>query len=456
MPTIADRLRRWRDSFVQRRKEKRHRKEALKAFRKISHVKPIIEGITTLEESRRISYELNRKQLAYSLKANDLTEATATLIDIGELAARDQAIAQDWQRNITKAEKGLIRRQVFKNSLPRIIRHPLKKVSEFFSTLQRDWPIRIANAYAWLISLTSIPSWIGAHRSMQEAYNAPSEENIRKAGIQNIVAAFDTATMVMLTYFTYDFMRDLNQDIFALKAAGAFTMRAVVHKAALALLAKSVAVISVDAFRTSEQVSVEKDIVRMRVVEVSLQALGQKDQYTLGHAERVSEYAEWIARDLGLPEREIFLVKHAAKLHDLGKLGMPDQILFKSGKLTDDEFEQIKMHPLRGYTLASNFTKLDEILLGILMHHEKLNGKGYYGAKGDEIPLVARIISIADIYDALRTDRPYQKGRTHSEAISMLRSFAKNGEVDSLLVEAFITAYSRRMGIRDDALEVQS
>ncbi|MCX8200441.1 MAG: HD-GYP domain-containing protein [Candidatus Micrarchaeota archaeon] len=435
-----------REAYAKRKEKKRHRKEALKAFRKMSNVAPVTKGTTSLEESRRISYELNKQQLAYALKSGNKDEALATLIDIGELASRDPAIASDWEKSITDMERSLIRKEIIKYSLPRFIRRPIITTSEILSSLGSKLDMGVSRAYLWLLSLTSIPSWAEAHARIQEAYKVPSEENIRKAGIQNVVAVLDSATAILLCYFAYDFVRDLHHDVFALKAAGALTMRAVVHKAALGLLAKSAVVVSVDAFKTSERKHVENDLIGMRSVEVALQALGQKDEYTLGHTERVSEYSEWIARDIGLPEREVLLVKHAAKLHDLGKIGMPDSILFKNGRLTDEEFEQVKMHPLRGYTLAVNFTKLDEVLLGILMHHEKLNGKGYYGVKGDEIPLTARIISIADIYDALRTNRPYQKGRSHDEAVSMLKDFAAKGEIDSSLVDVFIHAYGRRMG----------
>ncbi|MEM3364341.1 MAG: HD-GYP domain-containing protein [Candidatus Micrarchaeia archaeon] len=439
-------LQRLREAYKRRKEERRHRKEALKAFRKMSNVPQVTNGTTSLNESRRISYELNKQQLAYAIQAHNKNEIIATLKDIGELASRDPEIAKDWEVLITEREKSLIKSEIIRYSLPRFIRHPILSTSEFISSIGSRLNNGITRLYLWLFSLTSIPSWVEAHAKMQDAYKMPSEENIRKAGIQNIVAVFDTATAMLLCYFSYDFMRDLNHDIFALKAAGALTMRAVIHKAALALFAKSLVFISVDAFKSSERRRIENELIGMRAVEVSLQALGQKDEYTLGHTERVSEYSEWIARDLGLPEREVIIVKHAAKLHDLGKLGMPDAILLKNGKLTNEEFEQVKMHPLRGYTLALNFTKIDEVLLGILMHHEKLNGKGYYGVKGDEIPLSARIISVADIYDALRTNRPYQKGRTHEEAVSMLRNFAEKGEIDSALVDVFVKAYERRMG----------
>ncbi len=447
MSAIAKRLQQWRDTRSQRKEEKRHRKEALNAFAKVPLVSADKKNVTTLEESRQISYRLNRKELKYSMNSGDMREASATIIDIGELAARDPAIAEDWQNKMTPEHKSLIRREILKYSIPRFLRHPFKRAAEFLSTIHKDWPMRIANSYLWLLSLTSIPSWLEANSRMKQAYSAPSEENIRKAGIQNMVAAFDTITLALLTYFAYDFVRDLNQDIFALKAAGLLTARLVAHKAALALFAKSFAVVSVDAFKTSEQKHVEGQLSGIKAVELSLAALGAKDEYTRGHTERVAEYSEWIARDLGLTEREVQIVKHAAKLHDIGKLGLPDAILQKQGPLTDEEFKVVKKHPLRGYTIVAEMTDMDPLLLGILHHHEKLNGKGYYGLKGDDIHITARILSVADIFDALVTDRSYQKGRSTEQALVKLREIAAGGEIDGEVVEVFATAYAKREGV---------
>jgi len=440
--TIADRVREWREARKRSKEEKRHRKEALRAFSKVPLLPPTNPATTTLEESRQLSYELNIKELEYALRSGDKREALSTITDIGELASKDETVALRWREYATIEHEELIRKKILSYSLPRFIKKTFKGVSEFFSTSHE---LSFKKVFNWLFSLTSIPSWIEARRTTEEAYKIPSEENIHKAGIQNMVAVFDTLTFALLTYFAYDFVRDLNHEVFALKAAGLLSMRMVAHKAALALFAKSFAVLSVDAFKTSEQRRVENQLAGLKSIELALAALGAKDEYTRGHNERVAEYSEWIARDLGLTEREVQIVKHAAKLHDIGKLGMPDSILLKPGKPTDEEFEEIKKHPLRGYTLVAEITDIDPLLLGILHHHEKLNGKGYYGLRGDEIHLTARIISVSDIFDALTTNRPYQKGKSPEEAFSMLRTFAENGEIDAEVVEIFAKAYEKRV-----------
>ncbi len=438
----------FREWMKKKRELKKHQREAIKAFERYSRREVSATGVTSLEMSDSISYALNRKQFESALKSGNYGEAAAALMDIGELAQRNPEIAKDYQEKETPAQRAIIRKEILRYSLPSFMRHPLKKAREALHTIKMGAAAYALGVVKFMFSMTSIPSWARAHKEAQSAYALPSEENIRRAGLHNIIAVFDTLTLAVLGYFVYDFARDLNHDIFMLKTAGLLTVKAIVHKAALALAAKTFAVVSLDAFKASEQRRFEGQLVALRNIEIMVTALGVRDEYTRGHVERVCEYSEWIARELGLSEREVLMVRHSAKLHDLGKLGIRDGVLLKEGRLTDDEFEEIKKHPLIGYAIASHTTDIDAILLGILQHHEKLDGSGYYGAKGDEIHMSARILAVADIFDAIATDRPYQKGRPVDVAFDILRKEGEKGKLDAGVVEAFITAYSRINGAK--------
>ncbi len=139
-------------------------------------------------------------------------------------------------------------------------------------------------------------------------------------------------------------------------------------------------------------------------------AIDGKDPYTRGHSERVSRFSIAIAQRLGLPDDEVEKIRISAVLHDVGKIGIDDVILKKPSALTDEEYEIMKKHPQKGYKIMSQIPGIKEFLPGMYMHHEMVNGKGYpQGLKGDEIPLMARIVSVADTFDAMTTDRRYDE-----------------------------------------------
>src|SRR5438067_1517069 len=153
-------------------------------------------------------------------------------------------------------------------------------------------------------------------------------------------------------------------------------------------------------------------------------AIDGKDPYTRGHSERVSRFSVAIAQGLNLPEDEIEKIRISAILHDVGKIGIDDKILKKPAALTDEEFEIMKQHPQKGYKIMSQIPAMKEFLPGMYMHHEMVNGQGYpQGLKGDEIPLQARIVSVADTFDAMTTDRPYQRAMKFEDALARIKSF---------------------------------
>lgn len=169
-------------------------------------------------------------------------------------------------------------------------------------------------------------------------------------------------------------------------------------------------------------------------------AIDAKDPYTKGHSERVSAYSMAIARHLGLDFDDVFHVRIAAILHDVGKLGIKDGILNKPGGLTDEEYEIMRRHPDIGAQIMTPISKLKTIIPGIRNHHETWDGNGYPDKlKGEEIPMVARIIGVADTFDAMTTNRPYQKAMSLEYVTEKMKAMSGT-RFDPVVVHAFVAA----------------
>nr|WP_078762824.1 HD-GYP domain-containing protein [Marinactinospora thermotolerans] len=173
------------------------------------------------------------------------------------------------------------------------------------------------------------------------------------------------------------------------------------------------------------------------------QAVETKDYYTRGHCMRVSKASAMIAQELGMHAERVQTIRYAGMLHDVGKLGVPTKVLQKSGKLTEEEYAAIQLHPMRGYEIVREIGFLDEALAGIMHHHERMDGRGYpMGLAGEEIPEFARIISVADAFDCMTSTRSYRKARSTEEAFAELRRCA-GPQFDPVMVDALISAVSR-------------
>jgi HD-GYP domain-containing protein (c-di-GMP phosphodiesterase class II) len=169
-------------------------------------------------------------------------------------------------------------------------------------------------------------------------------------------------------------------------------------------------------------------------------AIDGKDPYTRGHSERVARFSLAIGERMNLPDDEMEKLRVSALLHDVGKIAIDDKVLKKPAALTDEEFEIMKTHPQRGYKIMSQIPAMKDFLPGMYMHHEMINGGGYpQGLKGDEIPMQARIVSVADTFDAMTTDRPYQKAFTLEAALDRIKSFVGT-RYDASVVAALVEA----------------
>lgn len=170
-----------------------------------------------------------------------------------------------------------------------------------------------------------------------------------------------------------------------------------------------------------------------------VKVLEERDAYTKGHSERVANYATMLAKAVGMKGKAIEKIRLAGFLHDIGKIGIPDRILNKPSHLTPDEFEEIKSHPVRGVEIISNLSHLRDIVPWILHHHEAWDGSGYpKGLKMEEIPIEARILAVADVYDALTTKRAYRSAFSKEEAIKIMNEM-KGEKLDPQLVDLLIS-----------------
>jgi putative nucleotidyltransferase with HDIG domain len=173
-------------------------------------------------------------------------------------------------------------------------------------------------------------------------------------------------------------------------------------------------------------------------VETLVRTIQAKDQYTSGHSTRVSRYALLIAEKLGLSTKERHQLYLAAMLHDIGKIGVPDELLHRPGNLSDEEMERVRNHVQLGASMIEMLGEMHPIVPLIRHHHESWDGTGYPdGMKGEEIPLISRIISVADMYDAMTSDRPYRKRRSHEQAVEEIKR-TTGTKVDPRVAEAFL------------------
>jgi HD-GYP domain-containing protein (c-di-GMP phosphodiesterase class II) len=172
-------------------------------------------------------------------------------------------------------------------------------------------------------------------------------------------------------------------------------------------------------------------------------AVDEKDPYTRGHSDRVTRYSLMIARELNVSEEFIEIVRISAQLHDVGKIGIEDRILKKPGALTPEEFDIMKTHTTKGANILSPVAQLKDMIPGIELHHESLDGRGYpHGLKGDEIPLLPRIIAVGDTFDALTTNRPYQHAHDPKEALRIIHNLSGK-RLDPTAVAALTAIYQR-------------
>ncbi|MEW5871894.1 MAG: HD domain-containing phosphohydrolase [Chloroflexota bacterium] len=205
-----------------------------------------------------------------------------------------------------------------------------------------------------------------------------------------------------------------------------------------------VKIVNARLLRTAELRVALIDQAYLETVNVLANTIEGRDPYTHGHVERVAKYANWLAEELGWPEENIRLLAFGARLHDIGKIIVPDHILKKNSGLTPEEWELMKQHPVAGAKILRNIHHLQAAEPYVLSHHERWDGSGYpFRLQGREIPIEGRLLAIADVYDALTTHRPYHPARPQSEVCTYLIARAGT-HFDPDLVTIFIKAIQER------------
>ncbi|MBR6223899.1 MAG: HD domain-containing protein [Lachnospiraceae bacterium] len=181
----------------------------------------------------------------------------------------------------------------------------------------------------------------------------------------------------------------------------------------------------------------QKNLIR-EIVRSFAKTIDMKDRYTNGHSYRVAKYTSMLAKELGYDEETVDKYNNIALLHDIGKIGVPPEVLNKAGKLTDEEFDTIKSHTTLGYNALKDISIMPELAIGAEYHHERPDGKGYpEGLKGDKIPRVAQIIAVADTFDAMYSDRPYRKRMNFDKAVSIIKE-VRGTQLAEDVVDAFL------------------
>ena len=210
-------------------------------------------------------------------------------------------------------------------------------------------------------------------------------------------------------------------------------------------------IISIQIRKYNERHERDNEIIN-ESMETFIGFIDAKDPYTNGHSIRVAKYTRIIAEELGYKGEELERIYYVALLHDCGKIGVPDNILGKPDRLTDEEFEIIKSHTVRGGEIMSHFKSLENAGEGALYHHERYDGKGYpEGKAGEDIPFIARIICVADSYDAMNTNRVYRNKLTMDDIIAEIER-NKGKQFDPKIADVFLELYKND---QIDALDIE-
>lgn len=236
-----------------------------------------------------------------------------------------------------------------------------------------------------------------------------------------------------------------NKNFYGWIGVVSFNMKQIFRRSELRLLISIAEQVDVVITNTDLYNELERFIVDM--VRSLVQAIEAKDTYTRGHSERVGHYSMLLAEKMALDKDEKTNLQWAAMLHDVGKIGITEMILNKPGPLNDEEYGEIKGHPTKGHAILKPLAPLTGALPGILHHHERYDGTGYPdGLKGEEIPLLGRIIAVPDTFDAINSSRAYRKGRSVQQAVEIIQSVA-GSQLDPNVVQAFIEIIASEEGL---------
>ena len=304
------------------------------------------------------------------------------------------------------------------------------------------------NPHLWVIYLSLLLPAAAGFMSVVLAINAFQSPEFNDRIIKLALAIAAAAMSVKCWAVTWDFSRDMRQFLETLQAIkrGEFILRS--GRAGLPEIEELARELS--GMNESPDTSLAKWIllsrdhhaIFVRLVEAMSASMSTKSFYARGHSGRVAEYSTLICNELGLSPEESMRIRLSALLHDIGKIGMDQQILTKPGVLTPEEFAVLKTHTTRGADMLRPVPEFADLLPGVELHHESMDGSGYpHGLKGDQIPRMARVIAVADTFDAMTHNRTYQDAMDGAYVIRIIRTMAGK-KFDEHAVEAFCRAYA--------------
>src|SRR5271157_2653048 len=337
-------------------------------------------------------------------------------------------------------------------SLPRELRNT---ETMRFSEKEKNRPVEMVGTYSTFPEV----NWaVIAERSLDEARADAGVTELNQQAL-----AFVSIVVLVAILFGYFFAVGISTPIRALAAStraisrGEFHQRSPVRGAAeISELAENFNLMASDIEEYIERLKEAAEENRelfIGSIRMLSAAIDEKDPYTRGHSGRVAKYSTLIAQELRLSADELDKLKIAALLHDVGKIGVDDRVLKKPGALTPEEFDLMKQHTVKGANIMRPVSQLKEMLPGIELHHEHIDGRGYpYGLQGQQIPLMARIIGVADTLDAMTTNRPYQSAMDIEFALNRIKSLT-GSKFDQVVVAALESAVKSGK-IRLTAVEV--
>ncbi len=303
-------------------------------------------------------------------------------------------------------------------------------------------PVEMIGTYSTIPEL----SWaVIAQRSLDDARIDAGVSELTAQALSFVVAA-TFAALVLGYFFALGITRPIRGLVRSTRAISRaeFHERAEVRGAAeISELAETFNKMAGDIEEYVErlkQAAAENHELFLGSIRMLAAAIDEKDPYTRGHSGRVAKYSVIIGQTLGLSDEHLDRLRISALLHDVGKIGVDDRVLKKPGKLTDEEFDVMKQHTIKGANIMRPVGQLKDVLPGIELHHERMDGQGYpYGLEGEQIPLMARIIAVADTLDAITTNRPYQSAMDLDWAVKRIRSLAIS-KFDPKVVDALEAA----------------
>jgi HAMP domain-containing protein len=283
-----------------------------------------------------------------------------------------------------------------------------------YTLLEKNRPVPTTGTYSTIPEL----HWaVIAQRSMEKASIDAGMQDLRSQALRFVIGV----TFVALV-FGYLFALGITRPIRGLVDSTRAISRAEFHERAEVQGAAEISELA-ETFNNMagdielyverlKQAAAENRELFLGSIRMLAAAIDEKDPYTRGHSGRVAKYSVIIGEQLGLTPEELDRLRISALLHDVGKIGVDDRVLKKPGTLTDEEFDLMKQHPAKGANIMRPVAQLKDMLPGIELHHEHMDGRGYpYGLHGEDIPMMARIIAVSDTFDAMTTNRPYQSAK---------------------------------------------